>query len=343
MNFKEYQEKAIKTAIYPMPIIYPALAVNGEAGEIAEKVKKVLRDNNGEFTQEKKESIAKEIGDVLWYLANLASDMDMSLDDIAKQNIDKINKRQKSNTLHGNGDDRETSKEENYYAKFLDNELKLINGRINPFVIKCLPEIKSILNKACNEGWSGASAPFYINAISKTINRALSFKPITPLTFGDDEWNIISYKENCYQNRRCSNIFKNITSNGEDCIYNINAISHKYSKRYDLETNTFSKGSQTLWNGTIYLYNEDKGKWVVCTNGQLTNFENFYGDENFVIDTIELYNSSDRHNDFFAHIANIKDVPKDFFKRYKFLSDNIITEELTFLIGNTEIIDLVKK
>lgn len=107
ITFTEYQEEAVKTALYPMPIIYPTLAVNGEAGEIAEKVKKVLRDNEGTFTKEAKIAIAKEIGDVLWYLANLANDLDISLEEIALLNIKKINTRKNKNLIHGNGDNRE--------------------------------------------------------------------------------------------------------------------------------------------------------------------------------------------------------------------------------------------
>ena len=67
MTMNEYQNLALETAIYPQPIIYPALGLTGEAGEVADKVKKVLRDNDSQFTPEKKLEIAKEIGDVLWY------------------------------------------------------------------------------------------------------------------------------------------------------------------------------------------------------------------------------------------------------------------------------------
>lgn len=107
MTFNEYQNEAVKTDIYPMPIIYPALAVNGEAGEIAEKVKKVLRDNDSTFTKEAKTAIAKEIGDVLWYLANLANDLGIPLEEIASLNIKKINTRKNKNLICGNGDNRE--------------------------------------------------------------------------------------------------------------------------------------------------------------------------------------------------------------------------------------------
>ena len=77
MTINEYQEKALETAIYPKEykVVYPALGMAGEAGEVADKVKKVIRDNNGEISKEKALEIAKEIGDVLWYCATLANDL----------------------------------------------------------------------------------------------------------------------------------------------------------------------------------------------------------------------------------------------------------------------------
>ena len=71
MTLNEYQQHALETAIYPEQsrIVYPTLGLTGEAGEVADKVKKVIRDTHGEFTPEKKQEIMKEIGDVLWYLS----------------------------------------------------------------------------------------------------------------------------------------------------------------------------------------------------------------------------------------------------------------------------------
>ena len=73
---------------------------------VAEKVKKVLRDNNGVFTDEKRQEIAKELGDCLWYVSVMASDIGYSLEDIGKMNIDKLRSRQQRNMIHGNGDNR---------------------------------------------------------------------------------------------------------------------------------------------------------------------------------------------------------------------------------------------
>lgn len=98
LTLDEYQKMAMETAIYPQPIIYPTLGLTGEAGEVSDKVKKVLRDNDSVFTDEKKLEIAKEIGDVLWYCATLS--------DIAQMNYEKLHSRQVRGKLHGSGDNR---------------------------------------------------------------------------------------------------------------------------------------------------------------------------------------------------------------------------------------------
>lgn len=108
LTFNSYQEAASKTAIYPqnLKILYPLIGLAGETGEVAEKIKKVLRDNNGIFSEEKKKEIAKELGDVLWYLSSIATDMDYSLDEIVRMNLQKISARKENNLIHGDGDNR---------------------------------------------------------------------------------------------------------------------------------------------------------------------------------------------------------------------------------------------
>ncbi|MDP3800275.1 MAG: nucleoside triphosphate pyrophosphohydrolase family protein [bacterium] len=109
MDFKEYQNKAKKTAAYSnigKNIIYPTLGLVGEAGEVANKVKKILRDDNGVITKEKREDIKKELGDVLWYVSQMATELKFSLDDVAKENIEKLLSRFKKDKIHGNGDNR---------------------------------------------------------------------------------------------------------------------------------------------------------------------------------------------------------------------------------------------
>lgn len=108
MNMSDYQNQATKTAIYDDAdvIIYPALGLISEAGEVAGKIKKVLRDNNGHFDPEKREAIADEVGDVLWYLASLCTDLGIGMDVVAQRNLDKLNSRMARGVIQGSGDNR---------------------------------------------------------------------------------------------------------------------------------------------------------------------------------------------------------------------------------------------
>lgn len=108
MEFRDYQTKARSTAIFDprYKYMYPALGLAGEAGEVCEKVKKMFRDDDGEVTPAKLEEIKKELGDVLWYIANLAADFGINLDEVAMLNLDKLFSRQKRGTLKGSGDNR---------------------------------------------------------------------------------------------------------------------------------------------------------------------------------------------------------------------------------------------
>lgn len=108
MTFDQYQEEAVKTAIYDAEhsIIYPALGLANEAGEVLGKIKKVLRDNNGDFNEDNRVAIGKEIGDVLWYMAALSRDLDIRLSDTAHDNIQKLRDRQARGVIGGSGDTR---------------------------------------------------------------------------------------------------------------------------------------------------------------------------------------------------------------------------------------------
>ncbi|MBU1132260.1 nucleoside triphosphate pyrophosphohydrolase family protein [Patescibacteria group bacterium] len=109
MTFDEYQKQSRKTAIYPelgRNIVYPTLGLAGEAGEVAEKVKKIFRDDEGKVSEEKKRELKKELGDVLWYVAQLATELELSLDEIANSNIEKLQSRMARGHLHGSGDNR---------------------------------------------------------------------------------------------------------------------------------------------------------------------------------------------------------------------------------------------
>ena len=109
MDFKTYQKKARETAQYPnlgQNNIYPTLGLIGEAGEVAEKVKKVMRDKNGIFDDESKNAIKKELGDVLWYLSNLCTEFNFSLEDVAIENLEKLKSRAARGKISGSGDNR---------------------------------------------------------------------------------------------------------------------------------------------------------------------------------------------------------------------------------------------
>jgi len=109
MNFQEYQEKSRKTALYPNKdnnFIYPTLGLVGEAGEVAEKIKKLIRDKDGIIDDGFRESVQKELGDVLWYLSQLATELGLNLDEIAQKNIEKLYSRLERGVINGDGDDR---------------------------------------------------------------------------------------------------------------------------------------------------------------------------------------------------------------------------------------------
>lgn len=109
MTLNEYQAHALETAVYPekYKVVYPALGLAGEAGETADKIKKVLRgDDGGVLTDEKRQAVAMEIGDVLWYCATLANDLGYDLDTIAQMNYAKLKSRQERGKLSGSGDNR---------------------------------------------------------------------------------------------------------------------------------------------------------------------------------------------------------------------------------------------
>jgi NTP pyrophosphatase (non-canonical NTP hydrolase) len=108
MQLDAYQQAARRTAIYDdrHKVIYPALGLASEAGEVAGKVKKALRDHAGSFAPDQIAAIRDELGDVLWYVAVLAGDLGLSLDAIAEINVAKLASRQARGALGGEGDRR---------------------------------------------------------------------------------------------------------------------------------------------------------------------------------------------------------------------------------------------
>ncbi len=117
LTLDEYQKEARKTAVYPrfekesgkmpvLPLMYPVLKLTGEAGEVSEKVGKLLRDKNGALDPEDKAELVKELGDVLWYIANIAEELGVNLGTVGEINIEKLKSRKDRGKLKGSGDNR---------------------------------------------------------------------------------------------------------------------------------------------------------------------------------------------------------------------------------------------
>ena len=109
MHFKDYQTQSRKTAIYPsmgQSYTYSLIGLIGESGEVAEKIKKLIRDKKGKLDDDYRKKIKKEMGDVLWYFSQLATDLGIDLEDLAKINLKKLKSRQARSKIHGSGDNR---------------------------------------------------------------------------------------------------------------------------------------------------------------------------------------------------------------------------------------------
>lgn len=108
MKLSEYQEIAAETAFYPeeLALYYCALGLSGESGEVADKVKKIIRDKGGFIKGEDRVAMAKELGDVLWYVANMSRELGFCLSEVAEMNVSKLRDRQRRDMLSGSGDDR---------------------------------------------------------------------------------------------------------------------------------------------------------------------------------------------------------------------------------------------
>jgi NTP pyrophosphatase (non-canonical NTP hydrolase) len=108
VELSEYQRLSRRTAEYPRSawLAYPALGLAGEAGEVAEHAKKTIRDDAGAISEERRAAMSKELGDVLWYVAQIATELDLDLERIAQENLDKLLSRQRRGVLSGSGDER---------------------------------------------------------------------------------------------------------------------------------------------------------------------------------------------------------------------------------------------
>lgn len=112
LTFDDYMRQTRATAIYPeagsgstLALAYAGLGL-GEAGEVQNQLKKVIRDNKGEVTDDRRDTIAKELGDLCWYIARCADELDLSFNDIALKNLEKLNSRAERGVLQGSGDNR---------------------------------------------------------------------------------------------------------------------------------------------------------------------------------------------------------------------------------------------
>ena len=109
MELNDYQRESRKTALYPevgTNAIYPTLGLVGEAGGVADKVKKILRDKKGVFDKDSKDAIKFELGDVLWYISQLSTELGYELEEVASANLQKLSSRKNRGKIQGSGDDR---------------------------------------------------------------------------------------------------------------------------------------------------------------------------------------------------------------------------------------------
>lgn len=108
MNLDEFQKQTMKHLVNKKyhSLEYYALGLGGEAGEVLDKIKKMVRDDGGVLTDERKQALINELGDVCWYISQMANAMDVKFSDFLKANIEKAERREKNNTKHGDGDER---------------------------------------------------------------------------------------------------------------------------------------------------------------------------------------------------------------------------------------------
>lgn len=113
MDLDEYQRKAAVSDtfsatddLFSPAMLEKVLGLTGEAGEVSDKIKKIIRDKQGKMTEEDREAVVKELGDVMWYIAGIARYLEVPLSEVGKKNIEKLQGRMKRGTLAGSGDDR---------------------------------------------------------------------------------------------------------------------------------------------------------------------------------------------------------------------------------------------
>lgn len=111
MDFDEYEKLAARTGVFEgklaeNPLMYLGLGVTSEAGEVADKIKKIMRNDQGVISEEKRQALKSELGDVLWYLSQIAKHLSIPFSEVAQANIDKLADRAKRNVISSTGDNR---------------------------------------------------------------------------------------------------------------------------------------------------------------------------------------------------------------------------------------------
>ena len=201
----------------------------------------------------------------------------------------------------------------------------------NSFINDCRPELIKIFKKAINQGWSGSVAPYFIHSLAKTIEDGLNFRALSPLTLDDDEWSdLLEYGDDRahYQNKRNSAVFKDAKDNKP---YYLNAFSKYTNAKFDIHTNTWSfRGpdeSEICWSGPLYVIKKDAlskrpskltiDDVIFTSFGYIRDLEKF-SNQSYEIPTVEIFDSSDTHNDFICNYCLETDFPEDFFNIYEF-------------------------
>ena len=215
--------------------------------------------------------------------------------------------------------------------KRFENELDMQSKYYgNSFINDCRPELIKIFKKAINQGWSGSVAPYFIHSLAKTIEDGLNFRALSPLTLDKDEWSYLHNDDSgrYYQNKRNSAVFKDDKDNRP---YYLNAFYKYTNAKFDIHTNTWSfrdpDESKICWSGSLYVLKKDAlskrpskltiDDVIFTSFGYIRDLEKF-SNQSYEIPTVEIFDSSDTHNDFICNYCLETDFPEDFFNIYEF-------------------------
>lgn len=223
------------------------------------------------------------------------------------------------------------------FEKELDRQAKYCG---NSFINDCRPELIKIFKKALNQGWSSSVAPYFIHSLAKTIEDGLHFRALSPLTLDKDEWSDTHIggdgREYC-QSKRNSAVFKDEKDNKP---YYLDAFSKYSDATFDIHTNTWSfrnpNESKICWSGAVYVIKKDAlskrpskltiDDVIFTSFGYIKDLEKF-SNQSYQIPTVEIFDSSDTHNDFICNYCLETDFPEDFFDIYEFKTHDADPED----------------